>query len=491
MDQQFNFTAPENPLIVHGNLSDPNVVNILLIESGVKDKEIIINSVNVNTVAIIYSSSSKSEELLAKLGEKSFDRMAIVFNNYDAEKKKFLDNKLLFDNYDLLVNIIGKNNIKNLDFLACDTLSINSYRNFYNALTVATNVIIGASDDKTGNLKQGGDFILETTNEDIKTIYFTENIGNYTHLLDGNPPDWQRFKISYMTSDGVDSASIFISLDIANYNYNDESFPGEDYITPSWINEFTVYNGDVLLDYTVENLTGIIIHPQIEGGIHPFNDPNNLTLELGVAFWAVIDDTNNMDGLYYNLNSLMPYYDVLIAYKVEYANSVCFLENTLILTNQGYIKIQDLQEGQQVKTSLAQDEYKKIWKIKSKMMYNQPNIKTPNNLYLCPKDKYPGAIDDLYITGYHSLLVDKISAIKAAEIKKLLGNIYITDKRYRLPVYLDEKAGVYNSIGHFKIYHFALENTDRYMNYGIWANGILTETCSKRFINDYFNEGGH
>ena len=35
----------------------------------------------------------------------------------------------------------------------------------------------------------------------------------------------------------------------------------------------------------------------------------------------------------------------------------------------------------------------------------------------------------------------------------------------------------------FMIWHFALENDNYFSNYGIWANGLLVETCSKRYDN--------
>jgi hypothetical protein len=34
------------------------------------------------------------------------------------------------------------------------------------------------------------------------------------------------------------------------------------------------------------------------------------------------------------------------------------------------------------------------------------------------------------------------------------------------------------------IYHIALENDDYYMNYGVYANGLLVETCSKRYLKE-------
>jgi len=33
----------------------------------------------------------------------------------------------------------------------------------------------------------------------------------------------------------------------------------------------------------------------------------------------------------------------------------------------------------------------------------------------------------------------------------------------------------------------ALENDDYYMNYGIYANGLLVESCSKRYLKEESN----
>jgi hypothetical protein len=38
--------------------------------------------------------------------------------------------------------------------------------------------------------------------------------------------------------------------------------------------------------------------------------------------------------------------------------------------------------------------------------------------------------------------------------------------------------------GVFNIWHIALENDDYYSNYGIYANGLLVETCSKRYLKE-------
>jgi hypothetical protein len=64
------------------------------------------------------------------------------------------------------------------------------------------------------------------------------------------------------------------------------------------------------------------------------------------------------------------------------------------------------------------------------------------------------------------------------------GRFFATDDKHRLPACVDERASVYEKEGFFTIYHLALDNEDYYMNYGIYANGLLVETCSKRYLKE-------
>ena len=49
---------------------------------------------------------------------------------------------------------------------------------------------------------------------------------------------------------------------------------------------------------------------------------------------------------------------------------------------------------------------------------------------------------------------------------------------------IDDRAKPYEVEGEFQIYHLALENDEYYENYGIYANGLLVETCSKRYLKE-------
>jgi hypothetical protein len=67
------------------------------------------------------------------------------------------------------------------------------------------------------------------------------------------------------------------------------------------------------------------------------------------------------------------------------------------------------------------------------------------------------------------------------------GDTYVTDRKYRLPACADLRASVYEFPGTYTIYHFALDHDDYYMNYGIYANGLLVETSSKRYMKELSN----
>ena len=169
---------------------------------------------------------------------------------------------------------------------------------------------------------------------------------------------------------------------------------------------------------------------------------------------------------------------------VSYLDIPCFLEGTKILTDKRYVKIEELSKGDLVYTEL--DGYKKVdiigWRVVNHVGVEK---RIKEQLYRCPTENYPEIIEDLVITGCHSILVDEFKNKK--EIEKMLevmGETYLTGDKYRLPACVDERTVVYEKIGLYTVYHIALENDDYYMNYGIYANGLLVESCSKRYLKE-------
>ena len=176
-----------------------NIQNILLIKDDVHQKNKLYQAHNINTLPIYYNSASTKlelKELISKI--KNLKRIAIAFHDaYLNQNETFLDNQPLFTQGDLSQSdkeLYSENlqffiqlkhfNITNLDFLVCNSLQYQKYIQFYQIVQNETGITVGASNDKTGNLKYGGDWELENTLENIKNIYFNSNIDNYSSTLD-------------------------------------------------------------------------------------------------------------------------------------------------------------------------------------------------------------------------------------------------------------------------------------------------------------------
>jgi hypothetical protein len=217
------------PILLKYNTINSEIKNILLIDDSVFQNEILFNSINNNTLAIKYNVNSSKKELEDLLTNNftEINRIGFAFNDALINSKQFLDGELFFTSEDLdptktksieseilehenkeleilehekleqgiqgyssnlqfVIDLIKKFNIINVDYLVCNGLKYDDWVKYFDILNKETEVIVGASNDKTGNLKYGGDWILESTNEDIKNIYWDKTIINYTSTLATN-----------------------------------------------------------------------------------------------------------------------------------------------------------------------------------------------------------------------------------------------------------------------------------------------------------------
>jgi len=214
-----------------------------------------------------------------------------------------------------------------------------------------------------------------------------------------------------------------------------------------------------------------------------FNNFDQFTLQqLGLPTTQVI--------IYYaSGNPNVPRVDQRNGYTyIDSRYIVCFKEDSKLLCFVGgrekYVAIQDIRPGTLVKT-LAHG-YKQVALIGKTKIYNPGNkLHYKNRLYKCTPAKYPELTEDLVITGCHSILVDEITADERETTMELLGKIYATDDKYRLLACIDKRAEPYEEEGLHTIWHLALEHENIFVNYGVYANGLLVETCSKRMMSEY------
>lgn len=168
----------------------------------------------------------------------------------------------------------------------------------------------------------------------------------------------------------------------------------------------------------------------------------------------------------------------------------CFAHDTKILgknaqtQQEEYMDVQSLKKGDLVKTHLHG--YKQIVQIMHSLVYpyNVDSLEKNKMYQYMVSPNIPELFLNLTITGSHSVLVDEISNDERDKISDLMGNVFITDNKYRLPACLDMRAKpVHIPHDPIWVYHFALENECEYSNYGVFANGMLVESISQYDIS--------
>lgn len=205
---------------------------------------------------------------------------------------------------------------------------------------------------------------------------------------------------------------------------------------------------------------------------------------------------NNGNNIIISQNNYSSYTDgAVVTYSIvnkyppgqQTAVVSCFRDDSKILCfindEEVYVKVQDIRPGHLIKT--LKNGYVPVNMIGTTKLYNSgDSTRGQNRLYLCSPTEYPDLTEDLIITGCHSILVDTLTDFEKNNIIEILGRLMVTDHKYRLMAHLDNRASPYSEEGVFNIWHIALDNENNYSNYGIYANGLLVETCSKRYLKE-------
>ena len=150
---EFSNSPPSSNLVYDDMVDTSTMKQVLFINSNVKDFQ---KYANASTFPIIYDRMCTRKQMLEVLSEKFTSISRIAFVNHFSETPYFLNQESLFseENKKFLTDIITQFHVSNVDYLACSTLSNANWTTYYSELQAAnTGVIIGASDNDTGNIK--------------------------------------------------------------------------------------------------------------------------------------------------------------------------------------------------------------------------------------------------------------------------------------------------------------------------------------------------
>jgi hypothetical protein len=164
----------------------------------------------------------------------------------------------------------------------------------------------------------------------------------------------------------------------------------------------------------------------------------------------------------------------------------CFKKGTKILCNNDiYIPVEELKIGDLVKT--YKHGYQKIIMCAEIMSAHSNSCNYAENilnqLYTYSREKNPDLTEDLHITGGHSLLFDSLTEDESNDMKQISWDQddFFVEEKHKLLACFSRQLCVATE-QNVEIYHFALEppkNAKPTYVYGVYANGILAETCSK------------
>ena len=146
---------------------------------------------NSETYPVVYDYNSDRESLktglLERFNQNQIERISFVFHgpaDNSFTPKPFINNEPYFggenENLPFLQELFDILHVQHVDFLGCNLLQVQEWKDYFASFQ---NVVVGASIDNTGNMKYGGDWVMENTMENVRDLYFNGSIENFATVL--------------------------------------------------------------------------------------------------------------------------------------------------------------------------------------------------------------------------------------------------------------------------------------------------------------------
>ncbi len=184
-------------------MEDPNLLNLLLIDSRLKNVNLILDSIELSKtkyVIIDYESDTLEsiKQNINNLGLNNITSVGVLQENYNEPTYQFaksfgqsqlidvetLDKELYsWSQYVNLLEHLKTLGMSNLDLMGCSIGSDSNWNYIINKLKSDLSISIETSVDNTGSAVLGGNWILESNNSNMVNKYFNSQIYNYQHIL--------------------------------------------------------------------------------------------------------------------------------------------------------------------------------------------------------------------------------------------------------------------------------------------------------------------
>jgi hypothetical protein len=254
-------------------------MKLLLIDKRVRHSKLIeALRPNVDYILFDYYSDTYAT-LIEKIIEKNknYSDVALVqhstlrpyYQICSKEKQLMLNEEAPYDSYDDFLNFVKDLktlvNLQRFDMLACSLYYHVNFKGALEWLEKEIGIDLRASTNFTGNSENGGDWIMESDNVDIRANYFTDGIVNFKELL-YSITNGSMFNSNKLIKD-VCGNVIYLQKDI----YGNPIYPKYDFSgNPLYFPESKVINwgyGDELNTQSINNFISSTVANDLSAGI--------------------------------------------------------------------------------------------------------------------------------------------------------------------------------------------------------------------------------
>lgn len=327
----------------------------------------------------------------------------------------------------------------------------------------------------------------------INSKVFNQTVSTTTNMIEVGQITWQLNERGYyqiQIQGPLNNTFNFINNKFYVYSYGSDDNSYDVAILPETIDiepdiptniQFTLYRLDI--NQFTNNTYTLTLSDNtntFSGSTSSSGNPIYITVQN-----ILLDDPNELFQFNATLIASDCNYEIINS-PIE-IQTLCFIEGTKILTEtNGYIPIEKLEPGMLIKTFGSESFIPLKYLYKTKMTYKKTNKKL-NKLYKYDKHKF-GLIEDLIISGGHSILVNELTDDEKKLTNQFWKDYEKIDNKYKLLACIDSRNNEFEIEGQYNMYQLILESDDANKQYAIDANGLMTETMSVTFYTQHIKK---